>query len=285
MSSDAAPDQLAGNVYAPLPDWSALSVTGPDAATFLQNFCTNDVAGLKPGEACEAFFTEVKAHVLAYAIVARSDHGFLCVLSSDRAAQLAAHLDRYLIREDVELGVIDEPLTLLGAGYADTDAPAAAAAGWGAGCRVAIGSIAIDDQATRLSTDQLDWLRITLGVPRDGIDVDERNLPQEVDRNEQAISFTKGCFLGQEPVARIDALGRVNWLLRGVSVTGGPAAAGDELFADGVEKSVGRITSSATAGDRVIALAYLRREHAAAENRLTINGAAATVHSLPMSAD
>ncbi|MEO1495996.1 MAG: glycine cleavage T C-terminal barrel domain-containing protein [Planctomycetota bacterium] len=290
MSDAASEPSLAGAFWAPLPDWSALRVAGPDAAAFLQSFCTNDVAALRPGEACEAFFTDVKAHVLAYTTVARDEAardetGFSCVLSSPHAGRLGEHLDRYLIREDVELAVETRPLALLGAAApaAEHEAPAA---GWGAGVRIALGAAPVGG-AVELGAAELERLRLRLGVPRDAIDVDERNLPQEVDRNEQAISFTKGCYLGQEPVARIDALGRVNRLLRGVRIDGPTPNAGDELFVGEGGKPIGRVTSATDlpAGDaqtRSVALAYVRREHAEAGTAVVVGGSPGTVSPLPM---
>lgn len=105
-------------------------------------------------------------------------------------------------------------------------------------------------------------LRIEAGTPVFGLDVTEENLPQEVARDEHAINFVKGCYLGQETVARIDALGHVNKRLRGLMVSGEiPPPSGSAVEADG--KMVGRVTSSAfSVGEgRPIALAYVRTSH------------------------
>ncbi|WP_146572125.1 CAF17-like 4Fe-4S cluster assembly/insertion protein YgfZ [Botrimarina hoheduenensis] len=288
-----------GNVYAVLDGWSALSVAGPDAVRFVQSFCTNDVAALAVGDSCEAFFTDVKAHVLAYGVVARLAETLVVVLSSAGADALCAHLDRYLIREQVTLQTLsDQQLLLLGC-TVDPKITASVvtvvAAGWPAGVRFAIVPATavtgvvhqLEQVAKPLDAEALERQRIAWGIPRDGVDVDARNLPQEVDRNEHAISFKKGCYLGQEPVARIDALGRVNWLLRGVRIEGPAPASGTalreaQITAQADEKSVGRITSSAATASGAIALAYLRREHATVGLRVRVNGVAAIVESLPM---
>ena len=91
----------------------------------------------------------------------------------------------------------------------------------------------------------LDWVRIENQTPWFGQDMDERNLPQELNRDNKAISFEKGCYLGQETVARIDAIGHVNQLLVGLQVFWREALPlpGTELTAD--DKVVGRITSVA----------------------------------------
>jgi folate-binding protein YgfZ len=112
-------------------------------------------------------------------------------------------------------------------------------------------------------------LRIEAGTPFFGVDFDEDSFPQEVGRDREAIRFTKGCYLGQETVARIDALGHVNQKLVGVRFFGSEVpAAGTELSLGG--KKVGRVTS-ATVSPQLqapLALALVRREANAAGTRL-----------------
>ena len=266
--------------------WSSVEAVGPDAGSFLQSFCTNDVLKLADGDACEAMFTDVKAHVLAYGWVGRvSAERLLVLLWSDRAEALREHLDRYLIREQVELAARQDLRVAL-AGDATDDASASSfrCEAFGPAARVLVRDdaehLAVANHRT-IESEEFERLRIRLGVPRDGVDVDDRNLPQEVDRNERAISFTKGCYLGQEPVARIDALGRVNWLLRGLEIDGTPPEPSAELMRDG--KAVGRVTSSVANDRGAIALAYLRREHAEAGTELAVEGSAAKVCAFPMS--
>lgn len=288
MSDTASSEN--GAWFAVAEDWSVLIAEGADTPKFLQNFCTNDVAALADQTSCEAFFTDVKAHVIAYAVVARHGDAFYCVLSSSGAERLRDHLDRYLIAEKVDLaGAAETTVLLLGVGT-DADATTLPLAGWPGGTRVAITAqdrLASIVETLRakgaepLTNESLEARRIRWGVPRDGVDVDERNLPQEVDRNAEAISFTKGCYLGQEPVARIDALGRVNWLLRGLSGSGPEPLPGAPLHTDG-DKPVGRVTSVATTSDGWIALVYLRREHSTAGGEIAVGGATATVRALPL---
>lgn len=114
--------------------------------------------------------------------------------------------------------------------------------------------------------------RVAAGFPWYGIDLDEKNLPQEADRDSRAVSFTKGCYLGQETVARLDALGQVQRKLVKWSIQGGTPCPGSTLDHNG--KTVGRLTSIAVSGDTVsgdtlssddpagwIALGYARRSH------------------------
>jgi folate-binding protein YgfZ len=121
--------------------------------------------------------------------------------------------------------------------------------------------------------------RVAAGFPWYGIDLDEKNLPQEADRDSRAVSFTKGCYLGQETVARLDALGQVQRKLVLWSIQGGTPCSGSTLDHNG--KTVGRLTSVAVSSDSVsgsdsvsdnnpatdsdptgwIAIGYARRSH------------------------
>jgi folate-binding protein YgfZ len=104
--------------------------------------------------------------------------------------------------------------------------------------------------------------RVRAGVPRQGLDIDEKTIPQEAFLELDAVSFTKGCFLGQELVCRIDSRGHVNKLLRGLEIGGGgidttpPAGAGIVVG----DKEVGALTTVARSEGGVVALGYVRRE-------------------------
>jgi folate-binding protein YgfZ len=104
--------------------------------------------------------------------------------------------------------------------------------------------------------------RVRAGVPRQGLDMDEKTIPQEAFLELDAVSFTKGCFLGQELVCRIDSRGHVNRLLRGLQMgqagidTTPPAGAGIVVG----DKEVGTLTTVARSEGGVVALGYVRRE-------------------------
>ena len=106
-------------------------------------------------------------------------------------------------------------------------------------------------------------LRIQAGFPLYGIDITEDNLAQEVARTKQAINFQKGCYLGQEPIARIDALGHVNRELRTIKLEAALAPAPGSVVKDPQGKAIGHVTSYAMRPDDhvPIALAYIRHEH------------------------
>ena len=143
------------------------------------------------------------------------------------------------------------------------------------------GAIAADSAAFEAA-------RLEAGTPLFDRDISDKNLPQEVDRDAQAISFTKGCYLGQETVARIDALGHVNRVLLGVRFdTTGVPSAGTEIFAaDGANQgaAIGAVTSAAYSPrlQAALALAYLRRGHTHAGTKLQSDFGSAEVIALPL---
>jgi folate-binding protein YgfZ len=241
---------------------------------------------------------KVVAHALAYRLPAHDQRqGFWLDTVPGLAGNLIKHLDRYLISEQVELadrtadlaqihlagpqadallrGVLSEDIPQMadlqhllrsfgsGAacpirrhsplgvpGHDILCPPAEAAAVWEALTRA--GAVPAGLQAYEI-------LRVEAGTPSYGKDVDETTLALEVGRTRQAICYTKGCFLGQEPLVRIRDLGHVNRSLLGLKLSGGAVPAGAKLFRDG--KEVGRVTSSVVspALGTGIALAYVRR--------------------------
>jgi folate-binding protein YgfZ len=148
-----------------------------------------------------------------------------------------------------------------------------------------------DEGLVELDPSDFDALRIEAGTPVFGKDITEKNLPQEFARDDRAISFVKGCYLGQETVARIDALGHVNQVLKGLSFEPGSEypAPGTALEADG--KRAGTITSAAPAPWRghAVGLGMIRMNHATAGTILRVAGTdgirpiAATVRDPPFS--
>ncbi len=135
--------------------------------------------------------------------------------------------------------------------------------------------------ATPVGTTACELLRIAAGIPRYGIDVRERDLPQETEQ-ERALNFVKGCYIGQEIVERIRSRGQVRRRFSGFDVTGELPKPGSKIQADG--KDVGEITSAASlpwaSGDRRVALGYIRREVALGK-ALDAGGSQAFVAALP----
>ncbi|NNJ26691.1 YgfZ/GcvT domain-containing protein [Alienimonas chondri] len=252
-----------------LTGWTRLSATGADAAKFLQNFCTNDLLKTLASDAagCEAFFTSEKARVLGHGWLLRGENDAVeFVGTPGQGPGLIAHLSKYALMEDVEFADrTGEPL------WFQTSPDAETADGWPPEDPLDRGTFHLSDvpgDATPLS----EAARIAAKLPLIGTDLTDANLCMEADRP-WAISYTKGCYLGQEPVARVRALGRVNKLLRGFRLApGSPSVAGGAvLTAD--DADVGVVTSAA--GDA--ALGIVKRKWAEPGTSVAVDGAAATV--------
>jgi aminomethyltransferase len=136
--------------------------------------------------------------------------------------------------------------------------------------------------ATPVGSEALEWYRITRGVPRYGIDLSQRDLPQETEQK-HALNFTKGCYIGQEIVERIRARAILHRTFTGFLVEGEPPQTGSKITDS--EKNIGEVTSAARipfpSGERTIALGYLRREFEAPGTAVKIGEQKATVQSIP----
>lgn len=285
--------------YVELTDWSSVTLTGADRLAFLNNFCTNNVKQLQPGEQCEAFVTNVKGKVLAHVLVHARVDALVLITVPGQAEKVVAHLDRYVIREDVQLRdtTAERSYILIsggeGAGAGLThdvwirwSLLHTAVCGLLEATPDALPQVLEDltrDGAVACSHVAFDALRIESGTPLFGVDFDDENLPQEVGRDELAISFTKGCYLGQETVARIDALGHVNQGIAGVRFNGAeiPAA---KLELTQADKSAGHVTSAtfSPALGAPLALAMVRRQSQSPGTRLDSAAGPCEVVDLPI---
>ena len=273
-----------------LDDWSTLAITGADRVTFLQNMCTNDVRALAVGDSCEALLTDVKGKIVGHLIVFAREDSLLLIGVPGQAARWIAHLDRYIIREDVQLADVTERfewnIVIGGRSEAEVGDLGRALGPcrqlWTSGVWVAMEGEAARTKPRAAEVSDAVWhaLRMESGWPLFGVDFDGSHLPQEVSRNAQAISFRKGCYLGQETVARIDALGHVNKQLATVEAAD-ELRAGDELSAN--EQVVGHVTSAAYSPRRKawVGLAMLRRGHNERGATLTCREAAVEVVPTP----
>jgi folate-binding protein YgfZ len=304
-----------------------LELGGPDRAKLLHNLTTQEIKGLASGRGAEAFVTTPQGKTLAYLTVLAAPDRILLRTDPAAREPLWAHLQKYAVFDDVTLEDIsattfelhlagprageiiercggtlppavelnhsetrlaDRPVRVVF--ETPTGRPGWTLIGAQAGAQAIGDAIRSAGQPLGLvpiPPEVFDTLRIEAGTPEFGFDVTADNLPQEVDRNDRTISFTKGCYLGQETVARIDALGHVNKVLRGLKLSADRlCAVGMALEADG--KRVGTITSLANSPGWAcpIALGYVRTAQAAAETALYVEGlgepAAATVMTLPM---
>jgi len=288
-----------------LTDWSSVTLTGADRQNFLNNFCTNDVKRLSPGDHCEAFLTNVKGKILGHGLVTCREEELVLVTVPGQAPTLVEHLDRYLIREDVQLrDSTSERAYLLVAGGAPTrdalqklegrlprriswdllQAEVCSLVEMGPADMPQVRQDLSEQGAIACGEEVFSARRIESGMPLFGLDFDETNFPQEVGRDRQAISFTKGCYLGQETVARIDALGHVNQQLVGVRFPEGDAPAqGTELSRD--DKAAGKVGSAAFSPvlGAPLALAMVRREFTAPGGQLDSPLGPCEVFALPLS--
>jgi folate-binding protein YgfZ len=223
-------------------------VAGPDAADYLQRMVSNDVEALAAGEACPALLLTAKARVIAPVVVLRrGDEDFLLLTEPGLGEVVRSHLSRMRLRARCEIEPEQHEAALVfggGSGFA-TDWP---------GAREALDA----GLAPTLSEEELELRRIVSGVPRWEREIDDRILPAEAGLDETHVSFSKGCYPGQEPVARLHYRGHPNRGLRVLQLDEVPEP-DTPLLHDGRE--VGRVTSAARREDgSVVALAYVRTE-------------------------
>jgi folate-binding protein YgfZ len=223
-------------------------VAGPDAVDYLQRMVSNDVEALAAGQACPALLLTAKARVLAPLVVLRrAEDDFLVLTEPGLGEPVRAHLIRMRLRARCEIEPEEhESMLVFGGvdGFA-TDWP---------GAREAIDS----GLEPTLSEEELELRRIESGVPRWEREIDDRILPAEAGLDRTHVSFSKGCYPGQEPVARLHFRGHPNRGLRVVELDEMPEYDAP-LLHDGRE--VGRVTSAARRSDgTVLALAFVRTE-------------------------
>lgn len=293
-----------------LRDWTLLELSGADRKSFLHNFCTADIKALDDGKTTEAFVLNGKGKIIGFVHVAALTDRLLLAGAGSQAKALVEHLDKYIIREDVTIkdlcnvtefifvggekaaAVLNDAFQIKVA-FGDSDD---CKLGTEASFTIVHGEIAgpgylllvnkadyadvsaeILGRCNECLPEVLEAIRLEHGTPWFGAEVDDSCLPQEIDRDEKAINFNKGCYLGQETVARIDALGRVNRLLRFAVLKEGTAAVGDELTAN--EKTVGTVLSAAKipGTSKTILSAILKRSASNQGSSLQIENQTATI--------
>jgi tRNA-modifying protein YgfZ len=268
-----------------------VAVDGPDALSYLQSLVSQDLDPLADGEGTRSLLLQPQGKLTAvFRALRLGPESMLLDTDEDFGAVLAEGLNRFKIRVKVDitdrsdawgvgsvrgdaavavvenaLGVVvpaaqhahvaTDDLRVVRADWPDREGvdlvgplDALRAAG---DALIAAGATAVDD-------DEYERARIEAGVPRQGVDVDDKTIPQEAFLELEAVSFTKGCFLGQELVCRIDSRGHVNRALRRVTFAHAGPTRGDAVSSG--DKEVGTITSIEPTGDGAVALAMLRRE-------------------------
>src|SRR3954467_13559078 len=276
-----------------------LALTGADAKDFLHGQLTNDILGLEPGRGCYAAFLTHKGKMLGDLRV--FDLGDELLLDCERVVlqELFNMIRRYKLGREVELHKRTVEMALLS--VIGPDAPRLAGAAEHDNARVALGGAEVVAVTTDVGVDVFCWaadreavraalefpdgdetaaeiVRVEHGRPRYGIDLDDSVIPQEAGLNERAVSFTKGCYVGQETVARLYYRGKPNRRLLGLRLSE-PAPSGTELvLGEKVVGKLGSVVDSPRLGP--IALAIVRRE-AGPGDELAAGEATATVVELP----
>jgi len=279
-------------------DSCLVQLVGSDRHCFLHNFCTNEIKKLPGQGVCEAFILDGKGKILFHVYVLNGQDALWLYSVANDCAAIIEHLDKYLLRDDVQMSVVSDrkskfvtgpnaesalsnlldsplPQNQLVQTSSETMVAHIELAGWGY-LFLSGDDQALNDSVLLADVDALHSVRIENQTPWMGIDIDDSNLPQEILRDDKCISFTKGCYLGQETVARIDAIGRVNRVMALVK-SQQKLDSGNELVA--AEKTVGKLLSVSWSPDQgcFLALAMVRRPHEKSGTELTCGSTTVTV--------
>jgi len=312
--------QTAG--VAPLKHTGWIRVTGDDRVRWLNGMVTNATQQLKTGKGNYNFLLSVQGRIQGDATIFAEPDALLLETAAAQIPNLMTLLDRFIIMDDVELADVTDTRTgLLVAGpqaaslLAKIGLPVEALAAlerqslpWNSTDLTVVHAYSplvpryelwadeapasqllqslLDAGAVPCEPQSLEWLRMLEGTPLYGVDIRDRELPQETGQN-RALHFAKGCYLGQEIVERIRSRGNVHRAFAGIRLNGELPAAGSKLEADG--KEVGELTSVAAiplpgAGGLVqLALGYVRREALDRASPLLYPGGVAIPVPLPFS--
>lgn len=283
--------------------WRAkILATGADRVRWFNGMVTNNIRDLAPNHGTYSFLLNAQGRILGDMYVFNRGEYLLVDTDREQAEKIRAVFDRYIIMDDVELADASDKLTALGLrGPKAKDVMAAAGIAMPALQPLEVADLTWRDVGISLvageqedsyevwlavanapaawdallaagakpvGTDAWEMARIADAVPRYGVDIRERDLPQETEQF-RALNFTKGCYVGQEIVERIRSRGQVHRLFTQFDVEG-EVVPGAKIQGGG--KDVGEITSAASLPDgRKLALGYVRRE--ALQGELTAGGA------------
>jgi aminomethyltransferase len=264
---------------------SRLLIAGADRKRFLHGQVTNDVNKLAVGESCYAAIVTAKGRIESDAHIHCLEDALLLDFEPGLSARIAARFEKYVIADDVEIKDASGTYVMFTVqGPESNPLPRAEGYGKRVGEWLCVANlrgtskgfdlfvpVAEKDRArlpgNQCSEAALEIVRIESGLPRFGIDMDETNLAPETGIEDRAISYTKGCYIGQEVISRIRTYGQVARALRGLR-SENPLKPGEKLFLGG--KEVGHVTSSVFSPvlRANIALGYVRKEHNAIGTKL-----------------
>jgi tRNA-modifying protein YgfZ len=286
-----------GAAVGPVEERAILRLSGADAVSYLHRISTQDVGRLAPGASAYAAFLEVKGHLVSDALLRFREEDVLLVAAAEAGPALGAHLARYRLASRVaveELSPAWRCLPVLGpegAARARRDPPGGASVEDPRRGAPAVDLLLPAAEAGRLRAEllaggaadltasDLEALRLLAGLPRFGADMDGGRLVVEAGLSGPAVSFEKGCYLGQEVVLRATFRGQVQRGLVQLSLPAG-AAAGGKLLAGGAE--AGAITSCADTPEGRVGLGYLRRAFWKPGTRLALGGGGEAVVRRPL---
>jgi folate-binding protein YgfZ len=290
-----------------------ISLTGEDRVRWLNGMVTNNIRDLAPGHGVYAFLLNPQGRILGDLFAYNRGESIAVDTDLNQADKILATFDHYIIMDDVEVKNLSEDLTALGIG-GPRSAETLKAAGFavpemqslqiqsiswqGIDCTLVRGqrenyeiwlppkdvrelwNFMLAAGAAPVGFEALELERIESGVPAYGIDIRERDLPQETEQD-RALNFNKGCYVGQEIVERIRSRGAVHRKFTGF-LADAPLTPGSKVAANG--KDIGEITSVATSPveGRTIALGYIRREIGAPGREVMIGTTKAIVVQLPL---
>jgi folate-binding protein YgfZ len=270
-----------------------IRLSGPDALGYLQGQCSQDVSALAPGDSAEALLLEPQGRVDAFVRVTRTGPEELIVdTDAGWGEAVVARLQRFKLRVKVDISQVGWRCVAVRGPHADEVSSQAGAlrlpVDWPglSGYDVLGEDPGMPQGVEECGAAAWQAARIEAGIPMMGSEIDERTIPEEAGLVERCVSFTKGCFTGQELVARLDARGsNVARRLRGLVIEGtepgSMVGSGSELVAG--DKSVGRITSQGWSPyfGAAVALAYVHRR-VDVGSTVTVAGFNAVVRQLPL---
>jgi folate-binding protein YgfZ len=295
-----------------------ISLAGSDRMRWLNSMVTNNVRDLEPGRGVYAFLLNPQGHILGDLYAYSRGESLLVDTDQSQVEKVLAVFDKYIIMDDVEVANISGQVAAIGiagpksrgtlqaAGFEVPEIKPLQFVGiswqqirvtlvrgdnlsvesfelWVApGETESVHEALVKAGAKPVGTAALEQLRIAAGIPRYGVDIRERDLPQETEQ-ERALNFSKGCYVGQEIVERIRSRGQVRRKFIGFEINGPLPAVGSKVQVEG--KDVGEITSATSlpvaGGERHLALGYIRREVAMPGKQVEAGGSAAAVAHLP----
>ncbi len=303
---------------------SRISLTGGDRVRWMNGMVTNNIRDLAVGRGVYAFLLSPQGRILGDMLVFNEGEALTVETDRSQVEKILATFQHYIIMDDVEVTNIGENWTALGvAGPKARDVLQAAGievpgmqplqmqtvrCNCDCGCVQCAVARGEDGQyesyeiwlapkdilatwqallsagATPVGCEALEIQRIAAGIPLYGVDIRERDLPQETEQM-RALNFNKGCYVGQEIVERIRSRGNVHRKFTGFVLEGSADITADAKIVSG-EKEVGEVTSVALlrfpSGERKVALGYIRREVGTPGRAVMIAGAKATVAQLPL---